>query len=53
MMDPEYNGPYSDKATGLATEWSWLDSREGQDIFSSPKHSHWHWAHSASIQYVN
>jgi len=53
-VDPEYISPYSEKAAGWTTEWSWLDSREGQDIFSSPKHSYWrHWAHADSIQYGN
>jgi len=28
MVDPENIDPYSDKATGWTTEWSWLDSRE-------------------------
>ena len=45
--------PYSDWATGLMTDESWFDCRQGQGVVSAPQNVHTNCgAHSASLQRV-
>jgi hypothetical protein len=45
--------PYSDWATGLLTDESWFDCRQGQGVVSAPQNVHTNGgAHSTSLQRV-